>query len=54
VFAQQVADLRDGLVADVHAEVFVDDVQLVDIHVQQAPALHARAGLGEHELYALL
>ena len=42
MLAQQVADLRDGLVADVHAEVFVDDVQLVDVDVQQAPALRAR------------
>jgi hypothetical protein len=54
VFAQQVADLRDGLVADVHAEVFVDDVQLVDVDVQQAPAPRARLGLDEHELDALL
>ena len=45
VLAQQVADLRDGLVAHVHAEVFVDDVQLVDVDVQQAPALAARIRL---------
>ena len=53
MLAQQLADLRDGLVADVHAEVFVDDVQLVDVDVQQAPALVARIGLVEHELDAL-
>ena len=54
MLAQQVADLRDRLVAHVHAEVFVDDVQLVDVDVQQAPALPRAIGLGEHELHALL
>ena len=54
MLAQQVADLRDRLVAHVHAEVFVDDVQLVDVDVQQAPALAARVAVAEHELDALL
>ena len=54
MLAQQFADLRDGLVAHVHAEVFVDDVQLVDVDVQQAPALTARFAFDEHELDALL
>ena len=53
MLAQQVADLRDGLVAHVHAEVFVDDVQFVDVDVQQAPALTARLAFDEHELDAL-
>ena len=29
------------VVADVHAEVFIDDVQFIDVDVQQAPALPA-------------
>ena len=46
MLAQQVADLRDRLVADVHAEVFVDDVHAIDVHVQHAFG-HRAAARGE-------
>ena len=36
LLAQHLGDLADQLVADVHAEVVVDDVHAVDVHVQHA------------------
>ena len=51
--AQQLADLADDAVADVHAEVVIDDMQLVGIDVERAPG-NLAIGLVDHRPHAML
>ena len=51
--ADELAELSEDRVPDVHAGLLVDGVQLVDVEVERAPALSGLA-LGEHGAHAPL
>ncbi len=51
--ADQLAELRDDLVADVHAVVVVDDVHAVGVDRQRAPPALGAAGLAQRALHAM-